>query len=126
MSERATEGWAEADRDGDELARTLERLAAEHRADDEAAGPRPAAWPAPQAEAEGTFLGVLFDLAEQQRQVVIYTTTDRVHRGTILAIGEDFLALRTQHNTDVLVRFDGVSSVRVLGDLPVSGDRVMV
>jgi hypothetical protein len=112
--------------DGDELAHTLQRLAAETRADDDTEARRRAAWLARQAEAEGTFAGILFDLAERRQPVVVQTTTARTHRGTLLAIGEDFLALRTQQGSDVLVRFDGVASVRTPGDMPAAGDRTLV
>ena len=56
--------------DGDDLARVLERLAAETRADDAAAAGAGPAWLGRQAEEEATLAGVLVDLAERRGPIV--------------------------------------------------------
>ncbi len=70
--------------------------------------------------------GVLVDLAERDRPVVVNTTAGRSHRGMLAAVGVDFCALRTAQGVDVLVSFDGVSSVRTHpGDAPTTGGRLL-
>jgi hypothetical protein len=44
---------------------------------------------------EATLLGLCLDLAEGARPVLARTTEGRVHRGVLVAVGADFLALRS-------------------------------
>lgn len=43
---------------------------------------------------EATLLGLCLDLAEARRPVLARTSEGRVHRGVVVAVGADFLALR--------------------------------
>jgi hypothetical protein len=110
--------------DGESLARVLERLAAETRADDAVDERRRAGWLGRQAEEEATLAGVLVDLAERGGAIVVTTTAGRNHRGRVRAVGRDFVVVGTDPGRDVLVRFAGVAQVRshsrhaVLGDQP--------
>lgn len=80
---------------------------------DEAANARArAAWLERQATEEATFLGVLADLAERERQVVIDTVAGRRYLGMIRVVGQDFCALLTKHDVDVLVRYEAIASAR--------------
>lgn len=113
--------------DGDTLARVLELLAAETRADDAAASRRRTAWLARQAEEEATLAGVLADLADRDRAVVIHSLSGRIHRGWIRAVGRDFLALGGSNGADTLIRTDAVASVRgQQGDDVATGDRTLI
>ena len=47
------------------------------------------------AAEEATLLGLCIDLAEAGRPVLARTTEGRVHRGTVVAVGADFVALRS-------------------------------
>jgi len=44
---------------------------------------------------EATFVGLCLDLAEAGRAVLARTTAGRVHRGVIVAVGADFVAVRS-------------------------------
>ena len=46
------------------------------------------------AAEEATLLGLCLDLAESARPVLARTTQGRVHRGVLVAVGADFVALR--------------------------------
>lgn len=61
---------------------------------------------------EATFLGLCLDLAEARRPVIIRTTSGRTHRATIVAVGADFVALRTPAREAVLVPLTGLGAVR--------------
>lgn len=66
-----------------------------------------------QSSAEGsTFAGVLLDLAERGAPVVVSGAGGRRHRGVVVAVGADFVALRTADGADVLLAFAGVAAVR--------------
>lgn len=92
---------------------------------DEAARSRArTAWLARQAAEEGTFAGVLVDLAERGAAVVVHLHNGRRHRGRITLVGRDFCGLRTGAGRDVLVAERGLASVRTLpGDAVTVGDR---
>ena len=47
------------------------------------------------AAEEATLLGLCLDLAEAGRPVLARTTERRVHRGVLVAVGADFVALRS-------------------------------
>ena len=80
-----------------------------------------------QAAEEGTFAGVLADLAERARPVVVQLANGRSHRGAITMIGHDLVGLRSSGGREVLVRQATISSVRTLPGEPVTiGDRHLV
>lgn len=84
------------------------------------------AWLARQAHEEATFVGVLVDLAERERPVLIDTTTGRHHSGRLRVVGEDFCCLRTPREVDVLVHYGAVASVRPAPHEPgPAGDRLL-
>ncbi len=85
---------------------------AEARSDEAAAARAREHWLLVQAEASSTFAGVLLDLAEQQRAVVVEGRGGRRHRGTVVAVAHDFCALRTSDGRDVLLTYAGIASVR--------------
>ena len=93
-------------------------------ADDAAAGRARTAWLRRQAAEEGTFAGALVDLAERAATVVVHLHNGRRHRGTLVLVGRDFVAVRTAGGRDVLVAERGLASVRTLpGDAVTIGDR---
>lgn len=93
---------------------------------DEAARARARAhWLRRQGEEEGTFAGVLADLAERGRAVVVVLGNGRVHRGRISLIATDFVVLRTAER-EVLVRLDAIESIQTMPRESVtSGDRAV-
>ncbi|MEO5679036.1 MAG: hypothetical protein ABIS47_05130 [Acidimicrobiales bacterium] len=44
---------------------------------------------------EATLLGLCLDLAEARRPILARTTAGRVHRGVVVAVGADFVAVRS-------------------------------
>jgi hypothetical protein len=97
---------------GSGLVARLDRWAADLRSDDAAAAKARERWLLVQAEESSTFAGVLVDLAEQTATVVIEGRAGRRHRGVIVAVAQDFCALRTTHGREVLLSYQGVASVR--------------
>ncbi len=99
-------------------------------ASDEAASTRAQlAWMQRQAAEEGTFAGVLADLAERGRPVALHLHNGRRHRGALTGLGRDFVVLVTGEGREVLVHLDSVTSVRTvpgepttIGDRPVHSD----
>jgi len=80
-------------------------------------------WLRRQAAEEGTFAGVLADLAERRIPVVVHLGNGRRHRGVIRALGADFVLLGAGER-DVLVRVDAIGAIRTLPHAPVTlGDR---
>ncbi len=104
----------------------ITRWLAEQRSDDAVASRSRERWLRQQAEEEGTFAGVLLDLGEQNRMIVVHAVGDRRHRGTVRAVAGDFVVLRTERSLDVLIRFDGIVSVRPDAHAPATvGDRTV-
>lgn len=100
---------------------------AEVVADDAAAQRSRLRWLEQQAAEEGTFIGVLTDLAERDRPVVLQLANGRTHRGTLTMIGADVVGLSTAGGRDVLLRQSAIASVRTLPGEPVTvGDRHIV
>ena len=66
------------------------------------------------AEQEATFVGVLVDLAESGEEVVVALASGRSHRGPLVAVGRDFVALRDAHNQPVFLALSAVTDVRLL------------
>ena len=84
-------------------------------------------WLRRQAEDEGTFVGVLADLADRRRAVVVHLHNGRRHRGEIRVLGADFIALETANHTSVIVHHRSVASVRTAAGEPATvGDRSVV
>lgn len=95
---------------------------------DEAAAQRARVrWLEQQAAEEGTFAGVLTDLAERGRPVVLHLGNGRTHRGAITLIGADVVGLRTAPDREVLVRQTAITTARTLPGEPLTiGDRHLV
>lgn len=108
------------------LARSLERWAADALVDEAARQRTRQRWLRVQAEEEASTIGALVDLAERGRPVVLDVGEHRV-RGTIVGVGADFLALRSERDQDMLVRTDAVEVVRAEpGGRAVIGDRTVL
>ena len=107
-----------ADGDGDpawaELA-DVERWAAEVRARDAVDARVRERWLRRSAEDEAEFEGVLLDLAEGAVTAVITTSSGRRHPGRVVAVGTDFVAVRTDGDRTTIVALGAVASVRVSG-----------
>ncbi|HKE74527.1 MAG TPA: hypothetical protein VKB57_12980 [Acidimicrobiales bacterium] len=115
---------------GDGLAARLERWAADARVDEAARVRSRERWLRRQAEESSTLAGVLADLLEAARPVVVHTRSGRRHQGVVRALGADFVAVGAAQGT-VLVALAAVASLRgapgegsVLGDREVAGARV--
>jgi hypothetical protein len=95
--------------------------------DDAARSRARAHWLARQALEEGTFAGVLTDLAERGRPVIVHLHSGRRHRGVPVAIGTDFVALALAGGRSVLVALAAIASVRTMpGEGFITGDRPVV
>ena len=64
------------------------------------------------AEEEATFAGVALDLAERSASVVARTSSGRVHRGRVLAVGRDFVVLRDGAGPPAVLAMSALSSLR--------------
>jgi hypothetical protein len=83
-------------------------------------------WLQRQAEEEGTFAGVLADLGDRRRPVLVSLRGGRRHRGTVAMLGTDLCALRLATGREVLVRLTAITSVQTLAEDPVTtGDRAV-
>ena len=69
-------------------------------------------WLRQAADEDATFAGVLLDLAERRTPVVVAGRTGRRHRGTLAAVGADFVVVRVDDGADALLAFTGIASVR--------------
>src|SRR5262245_29158179 len=67
-----------------------------------------------QAAEEGTFTGVLVDLAERGRPVVVHLHNGRWHRGLLSMVGTDFVVIRDDAGRDVAIARSALASVRTL------------
>lgn len=102
----------------------LAALVAELSADEAALARSRAHWLTRQAAAEGTFAGILRDLAERGRPVLVHLHNGRLHRGAATVVGTDFVVIRTPGGRDVAVTLSAISSVRTLpGEPGTTGDR---
>jgi len=110
---------------GGDLAARLERWAAEARVDEAARTRSRERWLRRQAEESGTLAGVLADLLEAGRAVVVHSRSGRIHRGTLRAVGADFVAVGgIGAGGSALVALAAVASVRTPpGERRVVGDR---
>ncbi len=82
-----------------------------------------------QAGEDASFTGVLLDLAERGRPIVLSTSTGRRHRGVVRTVATDFCILRTDTGIDQLVPYRALGMIRPLpqeaetvGDRPATLD----
>ncbi len=61
---------------------------------------------------EATLLGLCLDLAEAGRTVLARTTQGRVHRGVLVAVGTDFVALRSPSGEATFLPVDHLAWLR--------------
>lgn len=80
--------------------------------DDAVGARRRAWWLARQAEAEATLVGVLLDLAEHGRVVVLTLLGGRVRTGRLWGVGPGALALRVHGGLDAVIATRAIVSVR--------------
>lgn len=77
-----------------------------------------------QAAEDGTFTGVLADLAERGTPVAVHTRAGRLLRGTIRSLGRDHLCLAGPRDEPIYVATDAITGVRPEpGTRPTVGDR---
>lgn len=91
---------------------TLARWSAEARVDEAARSRSRERWLRRQAEEESTFHGVLADLADRGRSLLFHGVAGRRHRGVIVAMGQDFVAVSTDQGHQVLLTIRGIRSLR--------------
>jgi hypothetical protein len=120
---------AEFDGDIERLWADLSIWAGDQRADEAAGGRAREAWLRRQSEDAASLVGVLVDLAERRADVVIHLAAAGEHtvRGTIGAVGIDFIAVIQAAGPTSLVAIGAVSGVRSLGSLAAveaTGDRL--
>jgi hypothetical protein len=121
----APDGLLRGDR-GPTLASRLDAWLADTRVEGSADARARERWLRAAAEADGTFGGVLLDLAERRTSVAVRTTAGRRHRGGIEVLGADFLALQTAEGAEVLLALAGITSVRTAPlEQPALGERVV-
>ena len=102
----------------------LRRLTDDTRRADAIESRRRELWLRRQAEEEGTFHGILVDLAERQGTMAMQTRAGRVVRGRAVTLGADFVALAGAQDGTVLVPLQMVTAVSPEpGTLPSAGDR---
>jgi len=108
---------------GDPLA-ALAGWVAAGRVDEAARARARQRWLERQADEEATLGGILLDLAERSRPVLVSTSAGRRLRGPLRMVGTDFAIVREPQLGDVLVPFRVLTSVRPTpGDPGASGDR---
>ncbi len=95
----------------------LERWAAGARAQEAADQRVRERWLRQAAEEEASFAGLLADLAEAGRPVVVTTTAGRRHQGPVVAVGWDFVALTPHAGAAgegrlTLVSFESIAELR--------------
>ena len=102
----------------------LAALVAELSTDEAVAARSRAHWLSRQAAAEGTFSGILRDLAERGLPVVVHLHNGRLHRGVATVVGADFVVVRAATGRDVAIALAAIASVRTLpGERTTTGDR---
>lgn len=111
---RGAESAGEADaRATDAFLKDLARWAADTRAAEASRGRRQQRFLRQAAEEEATFAGVVVDLSERSRALVVRTASGRSHRGHIVAVGRDFLVVREPGGPPVFVALAAAASVRL-------------
>lgn len=97
----------------DEFLRELRRVIADAAADDVVRERNRSRGLRQAVEEEATLGGLLVDLAESGAPVLVRTSADRSHRGTVSAVGRDFVVLRAGTSA-VLIPLRTIASVRPL------------
>lgn len=70
------------------------------------------------ARGDATFVGALADLAERGEAVTVATLHGSSHSGTITQVGADVLVMATAAASSVVIRLDGVASIRQVAGVP--------
>ncbi len=118
---------AEAPPKSSRSAEGADRWLAEQLVDDAVDARRRTADLREQATQEGTLRGVLVDLAERGRPLVLRTVAGVEHRVTLTLVGSDVVTGRTMRGEHVAIGLDAVASVRAEpGASPSIGDRWVV
>jgi hypothetical protein len=108
------------------LAAALASFVGDAKADEAATARSREAFLRRTAAEDGSFAGVLVDLAERGTPVLVAGAAGRRQRGTLTAVGADFVVLRTAEGHEVLLAHRGISSVTPeAGADEVAGDRVV-
>lgn len=113
----------EATQDADD---TLARFAAEARVEERVAERRRQRWLERQTAESSTFGGLLANLAEIGRTVVVRTSAGGTHRGVLCIVGHDCLALTTADPADqrlVVVGLAHVVSISAGARIRLTGER---
>lgn len=113
MADRTGDGWDGVLRGAGaaSFAARLDRWVADARADEAALARSRERWLQDVAAQEATIAGVLADLAERHASISV-EVGGRRHHGTVVALGADFLALRTGAGADVLLALSALGVVR--------------
>lgn len=98
--------------DVDELLADLARWAADARVEEAAAERSRERWLRQQSAEQARLTGIALDLAEQGATATVATTTGRQHRGTVVAVGEDFVAVAPGPRSVVLIAFAAITLLR--------------
>ena len=102
----------------------LARWAADARVEEAVAERTRERWLRQQSAEQARLTGIALDLAEQRATATIATTTGRQHRGTVVAVGEDFVAVAPSPRSVVLIAFAAITLLRPPPDRPeATGDR---
>ena len=96
----------------DGLLADLARWAADQRVDEAVAARERERWLRQQSDEQARLTGIALDLAEQRATASVSTVSGRQHRGTVVTVGEDFLALAPGAGALVLVAFAAVAVLR--------------
>lgn len=108
---RTATAYAASMHDHDPLVRLLD----EARASDAGATRGRERWLQRQAEEGATLAGSLLDLAERRSLLALRTSSGRVSRGAVVAVGSDFVALGTPGSPTTCVRLAAITTVRPSG-----------
>jgi hypothetical protein len=98
----------------DRLLADLTAWSAEQRGDDAARSRSRERSLRRQAAESATWAGTLVDLAESGAPVVVQVAGGRSHRGVIVGVGPDYVAVQAEGVTLTLIDLAGVASVRSL------------
>jgi hypothetical protein len=117
---------SDLDHGADPFDAELQRLTDHQRRAEAADARRREHWLRHQAAEDGTFAGVLLDLAERRRLVALCTVTGRVVRGTVRTVGADFVSVRATGGERSLLPLRAITSIRAEpGASPTVGDRAV-
>lgn len=109
------------------LAARLARFVGDARAGEAAGARSREAFLRRTAADEGTFAGILVDLAERGDAVLVIGAGGRRLRGHLVAVGSDFAALRTADGREALLAHRGITSVTTGDGAPAAaGDRALL